>query len=103
MTPDARCLTADACHEETDLLRIGSACGQNAHHASIEEDREPVREGEQLVQILGDEEGSRAASSLFAQCLVDRFGGADVDAAGGMNRDDQTRLTGKLAGEQEFL
>ncbi len=38
-----------------------------------------------------------------AQRRVDRFGGADVDAAGGMDRDDQTGLTGQLAGEEEFL
>ena len=77
--------------------------GQNAHHATIEEDRDPVGEGEQLVQILGDEEVAAPRARCSAQRLVDRFGGADVDAAGGVNRDDQTGLTGKLAGEKELL
>ena len=34
---------------------------------------------------------------------MDRFGGANVDAAGGMDRNDETGLTGKLAGEKELL
>jgi hypothetical protein len=35
-------LVSNSRHEETDLLRSGSACGQRAHHTPIEEDRNPV-------------------------------------------------------------
>ena len=56
-----------------------------------------------LVEIFGDEEGGRASRALLAQRRVDRFGGADVDAAGGVDGDDEPRLAGQLATEQELL
>src|SRR5215204_122699 len=76
----ARCRIPDSGHEETDLLGIGTTCGQYAHYAPVEEDRNPVRQGEQFVHILGDEKRGGAARPLLAQRLVNRFSGADVDA-----------------------
>ena len=103
MIPDVRFPNSDTCHQQANLLWIGPACGNNAHHATIEENRDPVRECQKLVQILGDEKGGSASRPLLPQRLVDRFSGANVDAAGGMDRNNQTGLTGKLAAKEKFL
>jgi hypothetical protein len=42
MSVDVRLPTSDSRHEEADLLRIGSARGQTAYYAPLEENRDPV-------------------------------------------------------------
>ena len=60
-------------------------------------------EGEQLVEVFGDEERRRAARPLLPQGVVDRLGRADVDAARRVDGDDQAGPTGQLAREQQLL
>ena len=66
-------------------------------------DEDAVGEVHDLVQFQADEQHGRAAVALGHDLLVDILDGADVQAAGGLHRNQQLGVFVDLAGDDGFL
>ena len=65
---------------------------------------DPIGEGEQLLELLGDQQDRRSPSlAQVEQQLVDALDGADVQAARRLDGDEHLRRRVDLAGEDQAL
>ena len=84
---------ATAGHEQPDLVDVGGCAASNdADDLALVHHVDPVGQGEELVELLGDQQDRRAASRELEQQPVDGLDGPDVQAAGRLDGDEQRRL-----------
>src|SRR5687768_481918 len=68
------------------------------HAAAIHHDH-PIRQREQLVEVLGDQQDAGAGSARLQQLLMDVADCADVEAAGRLVGEDDARAKRHLAAQ----
>jgi len=104
--PSPAFLGGKAEHEAGDGFFGGVRKGRGREGAAVE-DGEAVGEGEEFVEVGVDEEDGGAAGAGFEELPHDEGGGADVEAAGGVDGDDEgflrQRVGVEFAGEDGFL
>ena len=83
----------------TEALAVASGVGE---HADID-DRQPVGEHQQLVEILRDDQDGGAVGGERDQRLMDRGRGAGIDAPGRLRDDQHARVLQDLAADHELL
>ena len=79
-----------------------ASAGQLADDPPGVQHDDAVGEGQQLVEILGDQQHAAAGVAQAAQLVVDVGVGADVEAPGGLGGDEERRA-GQRPGEQHLL
>mgnify|MGYP001764530919 CR=1 FL=1 len=82
-------------------VHVGRVLGRG--QAALVHDLDAVRELEELVQVLGDEDHSGPAPGRVQEMLVHCGRGPDVEAPGGLVGQDQVRALGQDAGQDELL
>ena len=82
---------------------VASLARQLADDPSGEQHDEPVGEGEQLVEVLGDQQHPAAGVAHPAQLLVDVGVGADVEATSRLGGDERPGLARQRPGEEHLL
>src|SRR5439155_13128440 len=92
---------ADVVHRER--VRCAIARRAASDDAATEHDDESIRQREQLVEILGDQQDARATLARASQQLARGDGAPDVETARRVEGDDQARLARHLAGEDDAL
>src|SRR5260370_19088068 len=90
-------------HEEPEALLGGLRRRQRGDDAALEHDRDPVREGPDLIELARDEKHRAAAAPLLEEPLPDVLGRPDVEASGRLAHDDELRLLRELASEDDLL
>src|SRR5580704_2106243 len=69
--------------------------------APIAQNDEPVADGKEFVEILGDQEQRSAGLAGVAECRAHRLGAARVETPGGVEGDDEFRCMRELAGQDD--
>ena len=64
---------------------------------------DPVGEGEDLLQLAGDQQHGNAPVGGGAQALADELDGPDVEAPARLRRHEHGRFGGQLTGEHDAL
>ena len=64
-------------------------CLERRGHPALVHDEDPVGQGEQLLELLGDQQDGRPAGTQVEQQLVDALDRADVETARGLDRDEE--------------
>src|SRR6266567_7056307 len=90
-------------HEQADLLDVRVVAGRLARDRPLVHDDDAVGEQKDLVEVLADEEHSDPVGSGLTQIRVHGLDRADVEAARRRPRDDELRLAGELAREDDLL
>ena len=80
-----------------------SAAGDGLAHPALVDDGHAVGDGEDLVEVLADEQDGRPAGALREQQPVDGLDGAHVQAARGLHGHEHARPGADLAGQDEPL
>ena len=81
-------------HKQAQPLRGRLGARHNVHDAPFVNDGDTVGEGQNLVQVLGDQQNRRTAPAFLDQPLVNVLRRADVQAARRLRRDDRARRAG---------
>ena len=89
-------------HHQPDLLPWGLGW-HDADDPAVVHHRDPVGEGEDLVELGRDQHHGRPAVALGDDPAVDELDGAHVDAAGGLGGDEHLQVAGELAGHDDLL
>jgi starch synthase len=79
-------------HMSAQPLGGGCTAGDYVHHPPFVEDGDAVGEGENLVQVFGDEQRRTALAALLQQPFVDVLRGADVHTARRLRRHQHPRV-----------
>ena len=95
--------TVVAGHQQSECSRRGVGPGQLADDPSGEQHDDAIGEGEQLVEVLGDQQDTATGLAQPAQLVVDVGVGADVEAAGRLGGDEGAGLAGQRPGEEHLL
>ena len=90
-------------HQQAECARRGVGAGKLADDPPGEQHDDPVGEGKQLVEVLGDQQHAAAGVAHSAQLVVDVGVGADVEAAGRLGGDERPGVTGEGPGEEHLL
>ena len=98
---DERTLVAG--HQQAERSRRGVGRGQLADDPPGEQHDDAVGEGEQLVEVLGDQQHPAAGVAQPAQLVVDVGVGTDVEAAGRLGGDERPGLARERPGEEHLL
>ena len=96
-------LAGAAGHLEADRGHVGIRGGRDPDHPALVQDGDAIRERQDLVQVLGDEEDRGAGGPALHEQPVGRFHRAHVEPARGLDRDHQARLGVDLAGKDQAL
>ena len=72
-----------------------------AGDASVAQHDQPVADGEQLVEILRNQQHRGAGGARRAEQLAQRLGAARVEAAGRIKRNDQLRIMRQFARQHD--
>src|SRR5688572_23041203 len=91
-------------HVQSDRFDVGGARAlDRGRHLALVHDEDAVRQREQLLELLGDQQDRRPLLAKVEQELVDPLDGADIQAARRLDRDQQARRRIDLAGQDEPL
>src|SRR3954471_17767709 len=90
-------------HEQAELLDARAGASGLAGDRALVHDRDPVGEGEDLVQVLADQQHRDAVRGRVAEVRVDGLDRADVEAARRRRGDEQPRLPRELSGQHDLL
>ena len=96
-------VAASACHHETDLLFADAIAGEVAHDAPGEHHEDAVGQRDQFVELHGDQQDRATFGALAHDLVMDRLGGADVDAACRLIDQQEARIAGKFARQHDLL
>ena len=90
-------------HQAPDLLESVSSATEIGDDAPAIDDEDAVREGEDLVDVRGNDEDGAAAVAHLDEYAVDRLDRADVDAARRLLGDDRHAPARQLARKLNLL
>ena len=79
-------------HKQAEFFRGGILARDNIHDASLVNDRDPVGERQDLIEIFRDKHDGCTFAPFGQQLLTYIFGRADIQAAGGLGSQDDTRI-----------
>ena len=82
---------------------VGLSHRNNVQDPALEDHRDPIRDLEQLLEILADHDDGAAARPELEQLALHELLGRDVQPPGGLRRDQHQGLECQLAGEQRLL
>src|SRR6266851_5239618 len=85
---------------EPSLIRFGRL---EAHDPPLIHHRYPVRKRAHLVELSRDQKNRRALIPLLHQPAMDELDGPDVDTARRLGREQDLRVAGHLAGDDDLL
>jgi hypothetical protein len=102
--PGRRLAVAASGHQQTDALAGRGRRVERRDDATLVHDGDPVGEGENLVELRGDQEDRDAPVAHPDELVVDELDRADVDAARRLGRDDQAGVgVAELTGDDDLL
>src|SRR5271169_3290650 len=78
-------------HKQADLFTHGQVMGELLDDPPFEDDADPIRQGEKLVQIGGDQEDRAACRPRGQELLVNELRGADIHSPRGLGGDKEDR------------
>src|SRR5207248_11710241 len=90
-------------HQQPDLLDVRPGPRRLAGDPALVDDRDPVGESEDLVEVLAQQQHAHAVRRRLVQVRVDALDRADVQAARGRSGDEHLRLPRELAGKHDLL
>src|SRR6476646_7989626 len=90
-------IPAAARHQDSYLFPGYFPRGMSRRQLAVVDDGDPIRDREDLVEILADHDHRGAARGEVDQRLPDRGGGSCVDAPGRLVDDEHARLAQDLA------
>src|SRR5689334_3606943 len=90
-------------HEEANFLESCAFRLKYAHERPLEDHRNPVRQGQNVVKLLGRQKDRKAFRTFFEQRLVNIFDHADVEPARGLIGEQATCTGPELAGKNDLL
>src|SRR5829696_5058336 len=96
----------DPSHHQADSLDVAASTigiDRSADYPAGIKDGDAIGKRQELVEVFGDQQDCGSPPPLLVQQGVDRSGRANVDAAAGMNRDDDPWPAVQLARDEEFL
>src|SRR5271166_2654190 len=93
----------ESAHQASDLLDVGVVRHEIGHDAPAIDDEDAVREGEDLVDVRGDDEDGAPCIAHLDEYAVDRLDCADVDAARRLLGYNDTRAARQLARKLDLL
>ncbi len=95
--------TVVAGHQQAEGSRRGVGPRQLADDPSGEQHDDAIGEGEQLVEVLGDQQHTATGLAQPAQLVVDVGVGTDVEAAGRLGGDEGPGRAGQRPGQEDLL
>src|SRR5712692_9639769 len=93
----------NAGHHQAKVLHIGRRPRHDADDATLVDHRDAVREQEDLVQVLADEQDPDAIACGLQQETAHRLCSTDVEATRGIGSDDHIRAARQLASQDDLL
>ena len=90
-------------HQQAERARRGFGARQLADDPPGEQDDDTIRESEQFVEVLGDQQDPAAGVTHPAQLFVDVGVGTDVETTSRLGGDERSRISGECPGEEHLL
>src|SRR5439155_505415 len=88
-------------HEQADLLDARLGPRRLAHDLALVHDDDPIRERQDLVEVLADQQDTEARSRCLVEVRVDALDRADVEPARRRGRHEHLRPARKFPREHD--
>ena len=90
-------------HQQADLVLIRGPAVDHADQLAAVDDRDPVGQLEDLVELRGDQQDRRPGVALGDRLAVDELDAADIESARRLIEDEQAQVARELACDDDLL